>query len=60
VLCDAELSQAKPDTQLGGVLEILVSPKGGWTMLVTYPKRPTCVIAVGEAWQMLQLAGEPA
>jgi hypothetical protein len=44
----------------GGVLEILVSPKGGWTMLVTYPKRPTCVIAVGEAWQMLQLAGEPA
>lgn len=44
----------------GGVLEILVSPKGGWTMLVTYPKRPTCVIAVGEAWQTLQLAGQPA
>ncbi len=44
----------------GGVLEILVSPQGGWTMLVTYPKRPTCVIAVGEAWQSLQLAGEPA
>jgi hypothetical protein len=44
----------------GGVLEILVSPKGGWTMLVTYPKRPTCVVAVGEAWQTLQLAGQPA
>ncbi len=43
----------------GGVLEILVSPKGGWTMLVTYPKRPTCVVAVGEAWQTLQLAGQP-
>jgi hypothetical protein len=28
---------------------------------VTYPKRPTCVVAVGEAWQPLQLAtGEPA
>jgi hypothetical protein len=44
----------------GGVLEILVSPEGGWTILVTYPKRPTCVVAVGEAWQMLQLAGQPA
>ncbi len=44
----------------GGVLEILVSPEGGWTMLVTYPRRPTCVVAVGEAWQMLQLAGAPA
>jgi len=44
----------------GGVLEILVSPQGGWTILVTYPKRPTCVVAVGEAWQMLQLVGQPA
>jgi hypothetical protein len=43
----------------GGVLEILVSPQGGWTILVTYPKRPTCVVAVGEAWQMLQLVGRP-
>ena len=44
----------------GGVLEILVAPDGGWTILVTYPKRPTCVLAVGEAWQTLQLAGHPA
>jgi hypothetical protein len=45
----------------GGVLEVLVSPSGGWTILVTYPKRPTCVVAVGEAWQALQLtSGEPA
>jgi hypothetical protein len=44
----------------GGVIEVLVSPEGGWTMLVTYPRRPTCVVAVGEAWQVLQLAGEPA
>jgi hypothetical protein len=44
----------------GGVLEILVAPDGGWTILVTCPKRPTCVLAVGEAWQMLQLAGRPA
>jgi hypothetical protein len=45
----------------GGVLEVLVSPDGGWTMLVTYPSKPTCVIAVGQAWQMLQLTGgQPA
>jgi hypothetical protein len=44
----------------GGVIEVLVSPEGGWTMLLTYPKRPTCVVATGEAWQTLQVAGEPA
>ncbi|MGH6920756.1 MAG: hypothetical protein ACREJ0_23990 [Geminicoccaceae bacterium] len=44
----------------GGLIEVLVSPEGGWTMLVTYPRRPTCVVAMGEAWEMLQLAGDPA
>jgi hypothetical protein len=44
----------------GGVIEVLVSPEGGWTMLVTYPDRPTCVIATGDHWEMLQLAGDPA
>ncbi len=44
----------------GGVIEVLVSPEGGWTMLVTYPQRPTCVVAMGEAWEMMQLAGDPA
>lgn len=37
----------------GGVLEVLVSPEGGWTILVTYPNRPTCVVAIGKAWQSL-------
>jgi hypothetical protein len=44
----------------GGVIEVLVSPEGAWTMLVTYPDRPTCVLAMGEHWEMLQLAGDPA
>jgi hypothetical protein len=44
----------------GGVIEVLVSPEGGWTILLTYPRRPTCVVATGESWQMLQLAGQPA
>lgn len=45
----------------GGVLEVLVSPKGGWTIIVTYPNRPTCVVAVGDNWESLaHLAGQPA
>ena len=44
----------------GGVFEILVSPEGGWTILVTYPRRPTCVIASGQAWEMVPLVGNPA
>jgi hypothetical protein len=56
-----ETPQALGLSSDGGVLEVLVSPSGGWTILVTYPKRPTCVVAVGEAWQPLQLTrGEPA
>ena len=56
-----ETPQALGLSSDGGVLEVLVSPSGGWTILVTYPKRPTCVVAVGEGWQALQLAkGEPA
>jgi hypothetical protein len=50
-----ETPQALGLSSDGGVLEVLVSPSGGWTILVTYPKRPTCVVAVGEAWQALQL-----
>ena len=56
-----ETPQALGLSSDGGVREVLVSPSGGWTILVTDPKRPTCGVAVGEAWQPLQLAGgEPA
>jgi hypothetical protein len=75
----AQLHHEKPSalglSADGGVLEILVSPEGGWTILVTYPKRSletqdrprrsvrsseTCVVAVGEAWEALQKLGQPA
>jgi hypothetical protein len=56
----AETPQALGLGADGGVIEVLVAPNGGWTMLVTYPQRPTCVVAMGEAWEMLQLAGDPA
>lgn len=56
-----EVPQAIGLTRDGGVLEVVASPTGGWTMIVTYPGRPTCIIAVGEAWETLQfVAGDPA
>jgi hypothetical protein len=42
------------------VVQVLVSPDGSWTMLVTYPRRPTGVVAAGAAWAMLQPARQPA
>ena len=56
----AETPRALGLTTDGGVIEVLVSPRGGWTILVTYPKRPTCVIAVGEAWETLPIGGQAA
>lgn len=43
----------------GGVFEILVGPSGSWTMLVTYAGRPTCVVAVGKAFELAPV-GEPS
>ncbi len=46
--------------QDGGFLEVLVSPTGGWTILVTHPKRPTCVVAAGKDWSSRFLkVGQP-
>jgi hypothetical protein len=54
-----ETPQAMGLSADGGVIEVLVSPEGGWTILVTHPRKPTCVVAVGEAWQSLhRLVGE--
>lgn len=45
-----ETVQAIGIAQNGGFLEVLVSPTGGWTILVTHPKRSTCVVATGQDW----------
>ena len=56
-----ETPQALGLSQDGGLLEVLVSPSGGWTILLTYPKRPTCVIATGAGWEgSLLQTGQPA
>jgi hypothetical protein len=37
----------------GSVLEVLASPSGSWTIMVTSPKGHTCVVASGKAWETL-------
>ena len=55
-----ELPSASGVSADGAILEVLVSPDGAWTILVTYPKQPSCILAVGEGWQTLELVGRPA
>ena len=58
----AEKRQAIGLSADGGVLEILASSNGSWTILITYPNRPTCVLATGQAFENIALimAGQPA
>ncbi len=38
----------------GGVIEVLEAPDGStWTIILTYPKGPTCLMASGDSWQNL-------
>ena len=37
----------------GGVVEVLASERGSWTLLVTMPNGVSCVIAAGESWEAL-------
>ena len=34
----------------GKLIELYTSSKGGWTLLVTTPGGPTCLITAGEEW----------
>ncbi len=57
----AETPRAVGLSQDGALVEVMVSPSGGWTILVTYPGRPTCVVATGESWEALTIpVGQPA
>ena len=41
------------------MLELFVSDKGSWTLLVSHPNGTSCIVASGESWQDLpQLPGE--
>ncbi len=40
----------------GAAVELFASKKGTWTILVTVPAGPTCVIGSGENWVIFPLA----
>ncbi len=40
----------------GGVVEVLASEGGSWTLLVTMPNGVSCVVAAGENWEALPSA----
>lgn len=42
-------------TATGGLLEVLASPNGTWTVLITVPGGPTCLVAHGDGWHNLKL-----
>lgn len=38
-------------TANGGVLEVIASKDGSWTIIVTMPNGPTCGVASGQSWE---------
>ncbi|MCG8690599.1 MAG: hypothetical protein MI806_05275 [Minwuiales bacterium] len=48
-----EMPKAVGRVSNGGVLELLTSHDGTWTMLITMPDGVACVAASGEAWEEL-------
>ncbi|MGQ0675452.1 MAG: hypothetical protein ACT4N4_05115 [Rhodospirillales bacterium] len=41
-------------SDIGALMEILASPDGSWTILMTRPGGLSCVVATGQNWQSLQ------
>jgi hypothetical protein len=48
-------------TATGSLLEVLASPEGSWTIVVTVPNGPTCLVSSGDGWHNapVQIAQEP-
>ncbi len=41
-------------TAAGQVIEVLTSASGSWTIVVTAPEGPACVVASGEGWRRVE------
>lgn len=48
-------------TATGSLLEVLASPEGSWTIVVTVPNGPTCLVSSGDGWHNapVQIAEDP-
>jgi hypothetical protein len=57
-----EAPQALGVTGSGQVVELLVSDKGTWTIIVTAPNGVSCLVAAGESWENIErmASSEPA
>ena len=49
-----EAPQALGVTGSGQVVELLVSNKGTWTIIVTAPNGVSCLVAAGENWENIE------
>ena len=49
----AEEVRAAGITSGGALIEIYTSPRGTWTVVLTAPDGPSCLMADGVDWQML-------
>lgn len=59
---DARYAERQVVTSLedrGTVVEVYVSPRGSWTMVAVTPDNLACILATGQAWQMVAV-GEPS
>lgn len=56
----AETPEARGLASNGSVIEVLVSPTGGFTIILTRPDGLSCVMATGEGWEHVKkvLPGE--
>ncbi len=43
-------------TAAGTLMEIFVSPAGTWTVLITAPGGPSCLVSSGEGWRPVALS----
>lgn len=41
-------------TNTGGLIEVLTSKTGSWTMLLIAPSGKACLVAAGEGWRTLE------
>jgi len=45
-------------TDQGALLDVVVSPAGTWTMMLTVAGGPTCIVATGRHWETLPAKSE--
>jgi len=43
----------------GGLVELFTGNGGSWTLLLTLPGGPTCLLGAGEAWEGWAANGQP-